>query len=374
MLNKIDKNYFVNNILNRKIDIIKDGEIKSITSDNVIEFTVKDKLLYSLGNGNLYSFPQKRINDFLFKFIPFNNASTAFKKDFCYFDFFKPHIGNSLFLRLDIKSFFHSINIDKLKDVLNKYVEDDFIDEKKNQKIIDSVINIISLDITLNSKNKYYINKKIIPIGFSSSPLISDLYFRRIDILIQKICLKNSITYTRYADDLLFSAAHENNYVRKNWIGFTEEIRKLLYYFNFNLNDKKTIQKKGLLSLNGYVIETRLSTGNNKLIFSELRFSNEKLSKLIRAIYHLEVLGTSPTVIMISIFKEKIKDLKFKYHITPAFAARHYRYSLLNKLRGYRSFIISILKYNIKHNILNKKTKEKYKLLTEKLEREILKL
>ena len=44
----------------------------------------------------------------------------------------------------------------------------------------------------------------ILPIGFPSSPVISNIIFRKIDILIQKYCENKKIIYTRYADDMLF--------------------------------------------------------------------------------------------------------------------------------------------------------------------------
>ncbi|HGE8475977.1 TPA: hypothetical protein ACGD7V_005626, partial [Serratia marcescens] len=114
MLKKIDRNYFNDIILNGKKDIISDGEVKTIPSDSIKEFSVKNKFFYQLSDKSIYKKPQQIIAEFLSKHATSNNSSIAFKAGLCYFDFLKPHLNNSRFLRLDIKSFFHSIDIEML--------------------------------------------------------------------------------------------------------------------------------------------------------------------------------------------------------------------------------------------------------------------
>lgn len=370
MLKKIDRNYFNDIILNGKKDIISDGEVKTIPSESIKEFSVKNKYLYQLSDKSIYKKPQQVIADYLSKFAASNNSSVAFKTGLCYFDFLKPHINNSRFLRLDIKSFFHSIDIGMLKETLSHYIEDDYIDDMKKQKITDALINIVTIENSekLNKKSKN--GQKFLPIGFTSSPLLSDVFFRKIDIIIQKLCVKHSIQYTRYADDLLFSVSHKNTFINKNWDGFINEIEKIVNYFRLNINRKKTIIRKGLISLNGYTIETKILNGAN--LNSEVRLSNDKLSKLTRTIYHLDILGSSPEKIIKVVFKEKIENINLKYKATPSFIDRHYKFVLMNKLCGYRSFIISILKYNSKNKILNEISKQKHESIVSTLERLIL--
>ncbi|BEN82114.1 MULTISPECIES: reverse transcriptase domain-containing protein [Serratia] len=370
MLKKIDRNYFNDIILNGKKDIISDGEVKTIPSDSIKEFSVKNKFFYQLSDKSIYKKPQQIIAEFLSKHATSNNSSIAFKAGLCYFDFLKPHLNNSRFLRLDIKSFFHSIDIEMLKKTLSHYIEDDYIDDMKKQKIIDALINIVTIENSEDLNIKIKKGSKFLPIGFTSSPLLSDVFFRKIDIIIQKLCVKHSIQYTRYADDLLFSVSHKNTFINKNWEGFTNEIEKIVNYFRLNINRKKTTIRKGLISLNGYTIETKMLNG--AILNSEVRLSNDKLSKLTRTIYHLDTLGSSPKKIINIVFKEKIENIEFKYKATQSFIERHYKFVLMNKLCGYRSFIISILKYNSGKKILNEKSKQKYENIVSTLERLIL--
>jgi hypothetical protein len=96
--------------------------------------------------------------------------------------------------------------VDDVKETISQYIDDEVVNTKHNQKLIDVIIKCITYTIPTKFENKNFHDKTIIPMGFSTSPIISNISFRKIDILIQKLCVKLNITYTRYADDMLFSS------------------------------------------------------------------------------------------------------------------------------------------------------------------------
>lgn len=83
-----------------------------------------------------------------------------------------------------------------------------------------------------------------IPQGAPTSPVLSNLVFREIDTLIDKLCSQSMITYTRYVDDLFFSS---NN----DFKDLTNSILLLLQEGGFLINHKKTFYKIGTIETTG---------------------------------------------------------------------------------------------------------------------------
>lgn len=94
-------------------------------------------------------------------------------------------------MRLDIKNFFENINNQLIEKVFDYYFRIDD-DTTNNEALID-----FREMVTLEGK---------VPQGAITSPTLSNIVFRQLDLRIYKYCKKFNITYTRYADDLLFSS------------------------------------------------------------------------------------------------------------------------------------------------------------------------
>ncbi|WP_416768268.1 reverse transcriptase family protein [Sulfurimonas sp. ST-25] len=336
-------------------------EMQPIIFSDINEFSVGKNFFYSLTADKTKKL-QKTISKFLQEKIDLNNSVTSYRKGYSYFDFLLPHKANYHFTRLDIRSFFHSIREEDVRYVLNEYFFDQKISDT-NQKIIDAFINLVMLDIPESSLNEYYHGKKILPMGFTTSPVISNIVFRPIDIRIQKLCDMHGIIYTRYADDMLFSLPKNSDYIFSE--NFLEQIAKYLAHNNFRLNKQKQLMKKHTLSLNGYVISN-----------GEIRLSNKKISIIFKLIYMCEQYkqGNSfykPTYIMNKLFNY---SLPFKYPPKGYTFDDFYNDQVLNKLTGFRSFLLSILIFDQKNNVLRKENEsfinnnqtlaiEKYSLL-----------
>ncbi|MBY7838835.1 reverse transcriptase family protein [Vibrio fluvialis] len=341
--------------------------IKSIEADRVTECKIGSKTVFKLKDAKLLEQYQDRVNQRFLSNIEVSNSAIAYVKNKSYLDLFEPHIYGYHFLRVDIKSYFHSISRELIKTSFSTYINDeDFI--KGQQKLIDAFTNILTLNVGDKPKNNALAGKEILPIGFKTSPAVSNIIFRRFDNLIQSLCSKNHITYTRYADDMLFSSPLKFKFIHTR--KFMDELSYILSLGGFLINDKKTVKEKHMISLNGYVIESNGVTGQP----AKIRISNRKtniIAKLINKLDH----NVDCKLIMSKLFNLSEKSIKVKYKKgRDDFIDQYYRTQLINVISGYRAYLISIIKFNCKYNCIDKNHLSKYQLMINKLEKHLLRL
>lgn len=307
----------------------------------------------------------------VFSRIPLNNSAYGFVPNRSYLDFLTPHVKNYYFLRLDVKKFFYSIDISLIK----KLVQSLFSQDKEGKK--HSPYDVVMEAITHKTSSDFPIaeirNRQVLPIGYPSSPVISNILFRPIDILIQKYCEGKKITYTRYADDMLFSGNTKRILHGEN---FETEISILLATIGLKINNKKTIACENTISLNGYVIQNIKPTVNEFLSqyyetsIGHIHISNKKTQLICKVIHSLRK-KESPENIMATHFGKTYNKHKFKYTKDYSFYIKYADMQLQNKLKGYRSFLISLIKHNKKNNCISDKNIEKYSNLAREIERHI---
>ena len=336
--------------------------VPSISKENIKEFKIGKSYFYSIKNKLKFQIKYNKKNYCIYdilnahfsKSIPLNNATTSFRKNFSYLNFFEPHRNNYHFIRLDIRSFFHSIDIEDIKKVFKPYFHDTFIDDSKTQHIVDAFINLVTYTISTNSSNENFKGKRVLPMGFKTSPMISNVIFRQLDIQIQKLCSEKNIVYTRYADDMLFSSSKDLNFIHSE--SFINEIRVIIAQLNFELNAYKTIMSKHTLSLNGYTIEYEKS---------ELRLSNKKISIIKKMVHMINKEKKSENFILKKLFQYKVK-WKFRPLDRETYEKYHLE-QLLNKVLGYRSYLLSIVQFNKKYHCTLEETIEKYSKIIDEL-------
>lgn len=110
---------------------------------------------------------QNRLIDNFFSHYPIPVVVKGFVKDENYFSFLKEHIGSNYFLRIDIKDFFDSIKFEHFNNFMLEMASFQNKDDDTD-KIIKLIWDIISYNNSLVQ-------------GTKSSPMISNLIFRRID-------------------------------------------------------------------------------------------------------------------------------------------------------------------------------------------------
>ena len=99
-----------------------------------------------------------------------------------------------------------------------------------------------------------------VPQGFPTSPIISNLIFEKIDLELQKLAQEYAFTYTRYADDMIFST--ENNNIQAD---IYEKISEIISNNGFKINSKKTKYKgkHRCQIITGLIVNDKLSIKRN---------------------------------------------------------------------------------------------------------------
>lgn len=338
------RNYddFFNNIIKvteEELDITLNEKEKVYSNNYEIPKKNGKRRIYALDKKTSLYKIQKEITKNLFNNIMLTDCCYGFKKGCNYVDFLEPHIWfyeEKFYLRLDITNFFESINMELLYDALEYYVEEsEELDLQQKKKIIDYIMAIVTY------------KDKIVQ-GAITSPVISNIVFRRLDIRIERYCRCFNIEYTRYADDLLFSSTNNRINSRK----FLERIQEILSNKGFKLNYSKIRRAKKEISLNGYVV------GEN------IRLSRSKVEDISRILFFFENYKMDENVDYISELNKKLNnelgenDMNFSG-----------KYSLINYIVGNRAFLISVLKY-----VDNEKVRLKMKKIIKRLENLALKL
>lgn len=127
------------------------------------------------------------------------------------------HIRGSVFFKTDIHEYFGSISEERM---LNRVLQLPLMKGDAE-------------DVALVTKACFY--QGSLPIGFITSPMLSDLFLVTLD---RKYAENKLVTYTRYADDFIVSASGEN--AQKDLVAFRLQLEQDLADLDLELNRKKT--------------------------------------------------------------------------------------------------------------------------------------
>ncbi|WP_422527067.1 reverse transcriptase domain-containing protein [Serratia fonticola] len=225
MLEKQKIETLFNSYFNFKKNFSDFNTIRTYEEVKKISFLKNNKTIYKC-SGRLKSI-QTFLDKFIFREMPIRKDIVfSYRKEVNIADAVRPHSNSNFIYRTDISNFFSSINPQAIK---NKLLENkeciNFIDSDEIIRYSDRILELCTIDNQL-------------PIGFPSSPSISNFCFIDYDNAISNYCVKNSLIYTRYADDLIISSVGEINKeelssVIASLVSTDENMR-------FNLNYKKT--------------------------------------------------------------------------------------------------------------------------------------
>ncbi len=124
-----------------------------------------------------------------------------------------PHAGHRWLINIDLKDFFHTVKLDRISNYFSSlgYEED--------------VTKSLTALCTMRSR---------LPQGAPTSPMLSNIIASDMDKEMLDYCGKRGITYTRYADDLTFSANKDVD------VPPLKELYDIVYRHGFVVNKKKT--------------------------------------------------------------------------------------------------------------------------------------
>ena len=165
--------------------------------------------------------------------VGIHNAAMAFRPKRSIVHNARLHTKKSLVIRVDLKDFFPSIQFRRVKGLF------------KGLGYNEGVASILALlctesprvGITLDGKKRYVaVGDRQLPQGACTSPAITNIMCRRLDARLTGIAGRYEFTYTRYADDLVFS--HAKSEAPAGQL-FTR-LRQIVEAEGYVINDKKT--------------------------------------------------------------------------------------------------------------------------------------
>ena len=160
------------------------------------------------------------------------------------------HVGKKFVLNIDLKDFFSSISSKRVYELFSSK----FFSYNDN----------IAKSLTFLTTYKGFL-----PTGAPTSPVISNFICINLDIELNSFCQKHELSFSRYADDLTFSANNEFS------PSFIAEIKTIIEKHDLHVNSKKVYIKKS----------NRKQTVTG-LIVNEKVNIDRKLLKKIRAMLH----------------------------------------------------------------------------------------
>lgn len=178
-----------------------------------------------------------------------SSPSHGFKPGRSIFTNAAQHRGRRYVINLDLKDFFPSIHFGRIAGYFEK--SRDF---KLDPKIARILANILCY-------------KSSLPQGAPSSPVVSNLLARMLDIHLARLAKRNRLTYTRYADDLSFSTNLKvfpesvAKQISKNVWELGPELISTIGSCGFSINDLKTrmLYRSSRQEVTGLVVNDRVT-------------------------------------------------------------------------------------------------------------------
>ena len=176
------------------------------------------------------------------------------------------HLGSDTFLKLDIASFFDSMDYDYLWSRITAELNAARVPQAPRRMIFDA------------AHSSFF--ERRVPVGFVTSPILADVYLREIDNRYSQL---EGIVYTRYADDFILSASRCE--AEEKLLRMRDELTKALAEAHLSVNERKTYIRKlsaagdaiRLLGLNLVKTEAgpnRITVSNSYLRETSLAWAN----------------------------------------------------------------------------------------------------
>ncbi len=205
--------------------------------------------------------------------LPFDDCAHGFVSGRSIISNARPHLGQDVVINLDLKDFFPSINYERIKGLYIKFGYSEEIATILALICSEPEVDEIELDGEIWHLAR---GTRHMPQGAPTSPAISNLICRRLDKRLKGLAQKFGYTYTRYADDLTFSASGLATNNTGKLIHFVKEIVEGEGFIVHP--DKTRIMRKGRRQeVTGLTVNEKLSVDRKTLKrFRSLLFQIEK--------------------------------------------------------------------------------------------------
>ncbi len=193
--------------------------------------------------------------------IPVHEQAHGFKTASSIVSNALPHVGQDVVVNLDFKDFFPTVNFIRIKGVFTNLGYSSHI-----ATILASLCTEPDVDQMEMDTVKYFVAKgqRVLPQGAPTSPMLTNILCYKLDTRLSGLANKNGFNYSRYADDLSFSAKGDatENLTKVLWA-----VRKVTESEGFVLHPEKLrIMRKGARQeVTGLVVNEQLGISRKHL-------------------------------------------------------------------------------------------------------------
>ncbi|SMM99832.1 Retron-type RNA-directed DNA polymerase [uncultured Candidatus Thioglobus sp.] len=219
----------------------------------------------------------------------------------------EPHKNNKYFLSTDISNFFGSIQSVDVMNTIQSNINEGSLNISDIEKYKDSIIKLITFNDSL-------------PIGFSTSGRLSNSILFKFDQVVLDSCNAQNITYSRYADDLIFSSNDKN--IKQTQLMVENALAALFNKrLKINIDKTKIYSKRAKIKILGMTITPNGSITIDKKIKSDIELAmhfyaknTEKFCSIIENKFDGNIQKAFGTVAYInSVDKAYLNKLRKKY-------------------------------------------------------------
>jgi retron-type reverse transcriptase len=146
---------------------------------------------------------QRWILDNLLKKVPVHDAAHGFRDGRSIVTNATPHLRSAVVVNLDLQDFFPSVHYQRVRGVFRSLGYPDAVATPLALLCTEAEVDAFDLD-----GERYFVasGPRKLPQGAPTSPALTNLLCSRLDRRLRRIADRSGFVYTRYADDLTFSA------------------------------------------------------------------------------------------------------------------------------------------------------------------------
>lgn len=239
------------------------GELRFLAfsrQTSTITHYIRFKIPKKTGGERLISAPMPRLKNAqhwilvnILEKLELHDAAHGFRRDRSIVSNAQPHVGRDIIINFDLKDFFPSISYQRVKGLFQSF------------GYCEAAATIFSLlctqpeveEVELDGKTYYVaLTERHLPQGSPASPALTNILCRRLDRRLTQMAEQLGFVYTRYADDLTFSASGDSLGHICNILRRTESI---VTHEGFTINEQKTriLRKNRQQEVTGVVVNTR---------------------------------------------------------------------------------------------------------------------
>jgi RNA-directed DNA polymerase len=229
---------------------------------STVSHYVRFKIAKKTGGERLISAPlpkmkaaQHWILDRILEKVPMHAAAHGFRRGRSIVTNATPHVGTDVVINLDLKDFFPSISYRRVKGVFQALGYGEAIATILALICTEATTEEIELD-----GRTYFVatSDRHLPQGAPTSPAITNLLCRRLDKRLANMALAQGFAYTRYADDLTFSASGDATRQICNILKHTQNI---VTHEGLTVHPDKTrvLRKSQQQEVTGIVVNEKLT-------------------------------------------------------------------------------------------------------------------